>query len=279
MDHLVVFCSPNGSTRCIATVIARRISELLGSPVRTFDLGRRVEREKAEWHCLNTTEPFCLWVGSPVYVDHPVPLVTRFISILPQNRDCLAVPFVTWGGVNSGIALHEMGEMLVHRGYLLLGAAKVLAVHSSMWQSDRPLGAGHPDGSDADAVRRLVERVHEKLTVGTLEPLPLETLDYQPPAVRNEALKKSIAMAKQAYPPLMVDEERCTCCGDCAANCPARAITLGPYPRIGEDCFMCLKCSRECPENAIPLDMSAAEDRIRAMAAKTNEPQSTRIFH
>lgn len=277
MDHLVVFCSPNGSTRSVATVIAGRISQL-GGRVRTFDLGRKDENEKAQRHCLNSVVPFCLWVGSPVYVDHPVPVVTRFITILPSNRDCLAVPFVTWGGVNSGIALYEMGEMLVQKGYTLLGAAKVLAVHSSMWQSDRPLGAGHPDASDADAVRRLVERVHEKLSLRTVEPLPLKTLDYQPPAVRNEALKKSIAMAKQAYPPLVVDEERCTCCGDCAANCPAQAITLEPYPSIGEDCFMCLKCSRECPENAMPLDTSAAEERIRAMAAETNEPLSTRIF-
>ncbi|NLI82028.1 MAG: 4Fe-4S binding protein [Deltaproteobacteria bacterium] len=277
MEHLVVFCSPNGSTRFVASVIAGKLAEL-GNSVQVFDLGKRREREQAERRVLQKREPCCLWIGSPVYVDRPVPPVNRFISLIAPGGKCFAVPFVTWGGACSGIALHEMATMLQQKDCILLGAAKVLAVHSSMWQSPHPLGEGHPDESDADAVRRLAETIHEKLSRGLPPPLPLERLDYQPDHVKEQAVKKSIAMAKQLYPPLQVDTERCTCCGECAENCPVEAIVLNPYPQVGEDCIMCLLCSRICPEAAMPMDLSSVEERIRLRAAESQEAKSTEVF-
>lgn len=52
------------------------------------------------------------------------------------------VPFVTWGGACSGISLYEMGKELLNKRFTVLGAAKILAVHSLMWQLENPLGKG-----------------------------------------------------------------------------------------------------------------------------------------
>ena len=277
MNHLIVYCSPNGSTRHVAEVIAERLSGH-GDSVEAFDLGIQDERERLEARLRDMPSPMCLWVGSPVYVDHTVPPVELFLRRLPGGSGCYAVPFITWGGVSSGVALAEMGQILLQRGHVLLGAAKVLAVHSSMWQSSRPLGAGHPGLEDDAAIRKLVDSVHGKLSADVVVPLPLEALDYQPHAVKEEAAGKSIAIAKQAYPELAVDVEKCVQCGECAARCPTAAIRLDPYPQFGEECFICLKCVRECPQGAIPLDMSAAEERIRGMALAHNETSPTEIF-
>ncbi|MCU0587459.1 MAG: EFR1 family ferrodoxin [Syntrophobacteraceae bacterium] len=277
MKHSIVYCSPNGATRHVAEVIADRI-ESLGGSAELLDLGQGSVRRGLDNRLPSESLSACLWVGSPVYVDHMVPPVERFLESLPAGGKGCAVPFVTWGGVNSGVALHEMGRALTARGYALLGAAKVLAVHSSMWRAGEALGAGHPDALDDSAVRSLVDVVMARIAAGGVELLPLSALNYQPEAIREQASRKSIAMAKAFYPALSVMEDRCTQCGECADKCPAGAITLNPHPAFGESCFLCFRCVRECPEEAIPMDMSAAEERIRAMALATNEPYPTRIF-
>ena len=277
MNHLIVYCSPNGSTHHVAKVISRRLSDL-GRSAELLDLGRKDKGKILEEMFGNIYQPTCLWIGSPVYVDHAVPPVEQFISNLPQQNKSYAVVFVTWGGVCSGVALHEMGEMLIEKGYILLGAAKVVAVHSSMWRASQPLGVGHPNEEDDETVLNLVDLVHEKLSSSTMEHMALRVLDYQPEERKEEAHKKSIATAKQIYPEFSVDMDKCTQCGECAENCPAEAIILDPYPQFGNDCFLCLKCVRDCPEIAIPLDMSVVEERILNMAAMNKETPLTEIF-
>jgi ferredoxin/flavodoxin len=277
MHHFVVYCSPSGSTRRVAGVIADKLADL-GLATGVFDLGESRDRQELEKLCSDLPSPRCLWIGTPVYVDHMVPPVQNFIMSLPKDGETYAVPFITWGGVNSGVTLAEMGSSLMEKGSTLLGAAKVLAVHSSMWALEHPLGEGHPDSGDDAAVRKLVDAVHEKLASGTKAPLPLKVLDYQSDAIKEAARKKNIAMAKKAYAKLEADVEKCTQCGQCAAMCPAGAITLNPYPQFAEECFICLKCVRECPEGAIPQDMVTAGKRILDMAAAVNEPPRTDIF-
>lgn len=277
MNHVIAFCSPNGATRQVAEVIKTRL-RALGDAAVLVDLAH-TDPEQAMASAMRGPErPRCLWVGSPVYADHMVPPVEKFLKNLPAQDGLGAVPFVTWGGVNSGVALHDMGTLLREKGMILLGAAKVLAVHSVMWRSEQPVGAGHPDPNDDAQVQALVDAIHATLSSQTLRPLPLAALAYQPPEIRDAAAKKSIAAAKTHFPALSVTLEQCNQCGLCAEVCQAQAIALDPYPRFGEDCFLCLKCVRECPQDAIPMDLSAAEERIRTLAAKIGETPPTCIF-
>lgn len=277
MNHLIVYCSPNGSTRHVARVMAKHLMKL-GLSVTEFDLGREDDRQRIAAAIQEIAQPFCLWVGSPVYVDHMVPPVEYFLSSLPGMRQAFAVPFITWGAVNSGVALYEMGQKLEEKGFTVLGAAKVAAVHSSMWKSDQPLGAGRPDSDDDEMVQELVRLIQEKIATPEAKALPLESLNYQPLKIQQEAREKSIAKAKEIYPELAADDDKCSQCGECAQLCPAGAITMNPYPQFGEDCFLCLKCMRECPEDAIPFDTSAMEQRIRSMAAVVRETPLSQIF-
>jgi ferredoxin len=278
LKHLIIYCSPNGSTRHVAEVIAERLSES-GRLGAVLDLGTGNSDQGLPPAFQNPDQETCLWVGSPVYVDHPVPPIETFISRLPQSNGCCAVPFVTWGGVTSGTALYEMGQALVRKGCVLIGAAKVIAVHSSLWRMSHPLGEGHPDKEDDRAVLKLVGRVESMLSCPPLQGLAIEALDYQPQALKDEARRSSIASAKKARPDLRVDVGKCVQCGECAEKCPAKAITLDPFPQVGKDCFICLKCVRECPEEAFPFDAHAIEERLRGMAARINERPFTQIFY
>lgn len=275
-QHIIVFFSPAGTTRRVALHIEHCLAEC-GITARLVDLGLPAGGP-VQAGGLGLDGPCCLWIGSPVYCDHALPLVAEWIEGLPHSTRGFAVPFVTWGGVSSGLALPELAEALQARGFQTVGAAKVLAEHSSLWAAAEPLGAGRPDAADLAQVRELVAAVVANLGQAAPAPLDLRRLDYLSPSLRTEAASKSLAKAKSMMPAPRAIETRCTQCGECVAACPVGAITLDPYPVMAEHCVRCQQCVRICPEGAFPHDPAATATRIAAMAAASDEDKVTRVF-
>ena len=275
-QHIIVFFSPAGTTRRVALHIEHCLAEC-GITARLVDLGLPAGGP-VQASGLGLDGPCCLWIGSPVYCDHALPLVAEWIEGLEPSARGWAVPFVTWGGVTSGLALPELADLLQTRGFQSVGAAKVLAEHSSLWAAAEPLGAGRPDAADLAQVRDLVAGVVANLAQAAPVPLDLRLLDYLSPSLRTEAASKSLAKAKSMMPAPRAIETRCTQCGECAAACPVGAITLDPYPVMAEHCVRCQQCVRICPEGAFPHDPAATAIRIVAMAAASDEDKVTRVF-
>lgn len=276
MQHLVAYFSPAGSTRLIAETIRGRLTEH-GQEATMVDLGKN--DRNATKHPAEVRSPCCLWIGSPVYCDHAAPPVTDFIKGLPiAGPGSFAVLFVAWGGVTSGLALAEMAEQLLAKGFVPLAAAKVLAVHSSMWRAAQPLASGHPDREDLAQMRRMTDTAVANLASEHIAPLDLRVLDYLSPWLRAEAAGKSLAAARAAMPPLAVNEQHCLQCGECAERCPTAAISLAPFPTLSDDCVLCLQCVRGCPQDAFVFDNEAVAARIGAMADRSDEEKATRIF-
>ncbi|QQG65895.1 EFR1 family ferrodoxin [Desulfobulbus oligotrophicus] len=275
--HRIVYFSPAGTTRLVAETIQQRLLEQQ-CQVEMADLSVQGAAAARSLPDLSDT-PVCLWIGSPVYCDHAIPLVSRWIDALTPNQTGRAVPFVTWGGVASGLALPEMAAQLVEKQYIPVAAAKVLAVHASMWGAVEPLAQGRPDQADLDQVRTLVDVVVERLAQQEQVVLDLQKLDYLPPTMRAEAQIKSLAAAKASMPPLAADEQLCTSCGICAEVCPTGAIVVDPYPIISEACVVCQQCVQACPEGAFPSNPEAMAARIREMAARSQEEQATVLLY
>lgn len=275
VTHRVVYLSPAGTTRRVAEAVADELAGR-GCDVGVLDLGGGRGAGPGEW-LTGVRGRACLWVGSPVYAHHPIPQVLEFVQGLPVLRRGFAAPFVTWGAVSSGTALWDLGVALAARGYGLLGAAAVPAVHSTFWRSSDPPGAGRPDGDDLARVRALVGAVLEKLPAGGPLLAP-ERLDYQPPEVRAFSEGASLARARAHQPPRRALAERCTRCGACEAACPVGAVTLDPHPRFGPACVLCQQCVRACPEDAIPFDAEAATARIRGLQERFGEAAAVRVF-
>ena len=271
----IVYCSPAGSTRRVAQVMEKALTEA-GIGVLSADFGKGGDGSSIIAEMKN--REVSLFIGSPVYVNRPIPPVMNFISELPNNAAAWAVPFVTWGGVSSGIALYEMGKALTDKGFVLAGAAKVVALHSMMWRCDNPLGEGHPDEGDEKRIRELVAGVLKKTGVEPSEGISLSDLAYQPETVHGEMEKVTLETAKAHMPGKAVDEGRCTECGVCEEICPVQAITLSPYPEFGRRCICCFQCVRGCPEAAILADLSPVEARIRSRAEQLKEHPLTKIW-
>lgn len=276
MQHLVVYFSPAGSTRLVADTILRRLTELGEEPIfLNLAVHQRETDGVKDW----IRHPCCLWIGSPVYCDHAVPLVTGFIEGLPRSiLQSYTIPFVTWGGVTSGLALLEMATQLRAKNYIPLAAAKVLAVHSSMWRALQPLALGHPNKDDLAQIAQMVDEVLCLLPRKAVAGLDLQLLDYLSPNMRTDALGKSLQAAKAAMLPLAVNEQDCLQCGECTEICPVAAITLVPFPKFNDHCVLCLQCVRTCPQQAFLFNPDEVSARIAAMAKQSDEAKETRIF-
>ncbi|MBE0585349.1 MAG: 4Fe-4S binding protein [Desulfofustis sp.] len=269
--------SPSGSTNHVGQVIVGALKNR-GVDVVSLDLAKqsRLDGDLAE---RLRHDRSCLFIGSPVYFSRAIPPVLEFIASLPKTSGGHAVPFVTWGGASSGIALHDMGQALQERGYEVIGAGKVLAEHSMMWRFSNPLGENHPDDTDDQLVTDLVERVIDKFSAASPVPaLPLEMLAYQPQPMFEEMSKIVFAKAKTNMPAKQIDEQRCTQCGLCAEECPVQAISLAPFPEFADTCICCFKCVRICPEDAFINDLTMLDSRIRERARTIDEQPKTEMF-
>lgn len=274
----VFYCSPAGTTRQVAKAIEKKLVSY-GRQVIVCELGKEDEKlSEAIRELEGTKDRVSVFIGSPVYASHALPLVMEFIERLPLHPQAYAIPFVTWGGATSGLALAEMGDALTGREYVLAGAARVMAVHSLMWELPSPVGLGHPDSADERMIENLIAVVERNLQ--RPEPLQLssQVLSYQSEAVAVEMRKLSLKIARGLLPPRVVDEDLCTECGVCVDQCPVAALTLEPYPVYAEHCILCFNCMRCCPEKAIAADLSAIHERVRERADNYREEPLSDVF-
>lgn len=273
----IVFLSPAGSTRHVATVIERELNRL-GTAVATLDL-----KNLKAWHDFRlrinaAAGNACVFVGSPVYRGMAVPPVMAFIDSLSPEKETFAAPFVTWGGASSGIALWQMGAALQRRGFKLAAAASVQGFHSLMYSAKDPLGRGRPNARDDQIIRQMTAGIHYELENRAICAINPETLDYQIEAVSSK--NKNNLNQPWKITPRIIEQAVCTRCGLCAEQCPTGAIALSPYPQFGADCIDCLNCFRLCPENAIVVqqDLARRVEQIKKRATVRNEMPQTRTF-
>ena len=277
MNAFIIYCSPAGSTKHVSQVICTTLDTLGHHPVM-LDLCNTEDAAAVKTQISKSSQDILLFVGSPVYAFHAVPPVMEFIEQLPDTRKGYSVPFVTWGAVTSGIALHEMGKRLSEKGYPVIGAAKIVATHSLMWQFAHPLGEGRPDADDDKKVAELVENITAKLKSPQVITVPIAELNYQPEEIYNAMSKLSIKAARQMLPQRHIIKEKCTKCPVCIEICPVGAITLDPFPCFGDNCIACYNCMQLCPEKAIAADFSPMEGWLKQKAKEFIEDTQLKIF-
>ncbi|MBN2554347.1 MAG: EFR1 family ferrodoxin [Anaerolineales bacterium] len=272
----VIYLSPAGSTRLIAQAIHGALIEA-GAASSLVDLG--CEGDTGLRSIPGPSQDrVLLFVGSPVYADRALPPVLDYINRMPEAGTVSAVPFVTWGGVCSGLALWQLGAALQSRGCRLVGGMKILARHSMMWDSDHALAENHPDESDLQMVSSYVKDLISRCLSGAVEELVLGQLDTHP-VQRSTRMR---ARLDRSWPVTekRIDQKRCTRCGKCVESCPVAAIEMIPFPVFRNHCINCFNCVRLCPEDAIltELDRERLITRLKRRADEIEERPVSEAF-
>jgi len=277
MHFVAVYMSPAGTTRRVAGIITEELLAC-GRACTAVDLGDRPARLGIAAARDAAACNACLFIGSPVYAGHAVPAVMDFITSLSGGSSCCSVPFVTWGAVSSGVALFEMAGALEAKGYPALAAAKIVAEHSLLWQSGSPLGGGRPDAADTRQVRTMVRNVLEALDSGTAARLSPAALNYQSKPLQKIFAGLSVNAARKVLPPIVLERDRCTACGTCAAACPVDAVSLADGPVFDEGCIACYSCLRACPEQALRADFSRMQAGLEQRQRDFGEAAETAVY-
>jgi len=261
MKTAIIVFSPSGNTLKVAKMLERNLLEK-NITVQIVDITKTkgLFRDRTFSQFLNqyVEKHDVLYVGSPVYAHHLHYNVQDLIKSLPPPGDGwgqLAIPFITYGGINSGVALQEAGNLLKKTGRIPIAGMKINSQHSltKLPQITVKVNEGMP----GEEISHLIEEISNKILNGVEYVDVSKKFCYQKLLVRIKA--KTIFREKlwqnHFYPKLVIDYEKCIHCGKCSANCPVQRIEMiDKRPTISEgspSCIHCGSCVSHCPSNAI----------------------------
>ncbi len=269
----VIYLSPAGTTKTVGEVIAME-SQKLGLETTVHNL-------------CNMSKPLTplkygpkdlVFIGSPVYAQHPLPEVMEFVSGL-EASNAAAVPFVTYGMVSSGTALKDLAGGLIDSGFSVMGGIKIPAEHSMLRNTNAKLGVGRPSDQDIDQVRIFAKEVVKKSYSDQSRSLPLNAFSCENDLIRDAAAVSGLHKLRSMMPSMEIDSKECTQCGDCVENCPVGNISLYPEPVFSDSCILCFNCLNICEIDAISNGaMPILITEIHKRKAHYHEKEEVRIF-
>ncbi len=260
MNAIIVYFSPSGSTRKVAQQMAEAFTEKL-SKVEVIDLTRNesywnsIQFRQNLYNIINTYDVLC--IGSPVYAHHLHYNVMNFIkNLLPlTDKVQFVVPFVTYGGINSGEALHDAEKLLRKNGRRVVAGLKINSEHCLSKAFSTDFNRNLPDTTAIPYLNELTDKLLQ------LENIKVSTngyfLNYQktPVRIRTKLLIGEKFWHNHMYPKSTFDYSKCNGCGICAMKCPLMRIDLkNNLPVVKEnalDCIHCGMCVFSCKKGGV----------------------------
>lgn len=292
MKVTIIVFSPSGNTAGIASLLQQRFERrdvavqllnITGNP-QFFKEGDIVRflRENVDEHDL-------LCIGGPVYAHHLQYHMLDLLRALPKPGNGwgkIAFPFVTYGGICSGIALEEAGELLVQSGRTVLAGMKVAMPHTMTRAfMDQPVNHDLP----GDGISQVLDDAIERILATSAETSCLnqaESLKYQSRELVQKANTVFIEKVWHAerYPNVAIDSSACANCGQCARVCPVAHLVADSSGCVEKcraaACIHCFNCVMTCPVKAISLpgDLEQARAFMTNMMRNGNETPGSAVY-
>jgi len=265
MRVAIIFFSASSNTSTVAGRIGERL-DARGVECQLVNIARHpllypvpdVTRFLAE--CLEPHDLLC--VGSPVYVHHLRCDLLDLLAALPApdtRWGTLAAAFVTFGGINSGVALAEAAHHLEAGGRRVVGGLKVNAEHTlnRMPQMSLDINHGLPAAESQPAIDAFADRLAD--AVAAPDAARSVSLDYQSgwQRFKDRVFLTEVFSQRHLFPQVRIDASRCQRCGACVEACPIRRLELDDTSaRIANRALVCTHCGGcqlACPSGALEL--------------------------
>ena len=280
MNVSIIVFSPSGHTLKTAKMIEKRFS-IKENTVKLIDItrntellyGNRIEEKLKK----ELGEYDLLLIGGPIYAGHVEHNIIKIIDELPlpdTTHSNLAVPFVTYGGVHSSIALEEMGKKLKKKGYNSILGIKVAAKHtltttySNIIYKDKP--GPEEEKLITDGVNSILSIIEKE---GRNAKDQSERFKYAPLKERLLFKKFSQEDFHKNFKNVTINQENCILCKKCISACPVDMFTYSEGEikrhRDNSNCILCAECFHNCPANAIMLPyIEKGKNRLKDGFAK-----------
>lgn len=252
MEREITFVhfSPTGGSYRAGLLLARS----LGQVVEEVDLTQREER------AYSCPPDHVAVLAGPVYGGRMPALMMERLSRVTGNG-AWAVAAAVYGNRAWEDGLAELGDVAEARGFRILGGAALVSKHSIV----TTLAAARPDALDEAEIAGFGRALLDKLAAGG-DPVTL-------PGDRPYRAWSGMP----AFP--TAEQDRCTACGLCAAECPAGAIAAeSPWDTDGDKCIRCMRCVAWCPQEARVLPAAAQAASAARLAPFQNVRGCNRLF-
>jgi ferredoxin/flavodoxin len=278
MKAAIIVFSPTGNTLKVAEMLEKKFKEN-GIQVQILDItrngklfhGKRYERFLNE----NVKKHDVLLVGAPVYAHHMHYNMIDIIKSLPKVNERwgkLAIPFVTYGGISSGLALFEAAKILKKTGRIVVSGMKINSFHVMSRILSTEQNTGMPGEEAIPLIQELANRI-TGMSADTFKDITKQ-LDYQ--NIKNRIKSTLIFREKfwqnHFYPKVKYNEALCNGCGACVSVCPIQRLELKDRRIVagknGLACIHCTQCVYACPAGALDFDCDKEKwDRLFSRAA------------
>lgn len=222
-------------------------------------------------------------IGGPVYAGHVEKNILQLLKQLPEaggKYGYLAVPFVTYGGVHSSIALEEMGRYIKKKNRKSILGVKIAAEHTLTKTLDNVINRQKPRNFEEKIIAQAVERI-----------IKIAERDYK----SIEDVSKSFKYAKlperilfnlfaqeafhKKFKEVSIDSSKCIACRKCVDVCPVNMFEYSKEKvkmvRDKAECILCAECYHNCPAHAINYPyIEMARKRLKDGNIKLEEEQS-----
>jgi len=289
MKVTIIVFSPSGNTLTTAKLLEQSLLKR-NAQVQLLDFTGRKEiaDQKSIAKYLNdTVNPHdVLCIGGPVYAGHLQQNVKNIINALPlpdEKWSRLVVPFVSYGGVHSSVALKEGGALLRKRERINISGMKIAASHSLTKKFPFKINESKPGEEEFRVVEVLAERV---VDAGGKKFHKIEDISssFSYIGFGENFLYKIFSektFHKIMFGEMKFDYNKCRGCGICAKKCPVQIIEMEnkkPEKRKNGShvCSYCSECYHNCKFNAISFDLSKSKKYLSYMNRKSKfeSPQS-----
>lgn len=268
MKVAIIVFSPTGNTLKIGKMLEDQLnSKNVNVQLYNFTGNKKIFQKRELKSILkeNVKEHDLLCIGSPVYAHHLHYNVKDMIKALPKPENGwarLAVPFVTYGAINSGIALHEAAKLLKKSGRITILGMKVNAFHcmTALPQIKVKINEGMPGNEALPTIEELANKIIQfnSSVIDKTKDIT-KKLNYQKlkSRVKAKTIFREKFWHKYLYPKLIFNHDTCEKCGKCIDICPVNCIEMtdeGAMLLNIPSCIHCGACILECPFNAIEIN-------------------------
>ena len=226
MRYVQVVFSPTGGTQKVADAL----TEVWGEPAGRVDLSD----PGTDFSKVVFEEEDVVLAAVPSYGGRvPEPAAKRLGQIHGCHARCVIV--CVYGNRAYEDTLVELQDIAGSCGFRVTAAVSAVAEHSVMHQ----YAAGRPDGQDIMELHDFAEKIMEKLKNN-------DTASGMPQIPGNRPYKKAggTGLVPKA-------DKKCVGCGQCAADCPVRAISKDHLTTADTGkCISCMRCVVRCPQSA-----------------------------
>lgn len=261
MKASIIVFSPSGHTLQAAMLMQNSL-KAQGIEVQLLDVTREKEvfsENKLVDYLVNRVECHdVLCIGGPVYAGHLEGNVHKIIKALPVpdgHWGNIAIPFITYGGLHSSIALQEAGDLLYASRRIPILGVKMASFHS-LSQNLLPdkINEGRPGPEEALVAGEMAKRL-KALSAQDKWVDVRKSFHYA--SMKHRIVLKFLSQHyfHRKYRTVHAKPEICNGCGTCKKVCPVNLIDIVDKKAVrisnGNYCLLCAECYHHCPRHAV----------------------------